>query len=555
MATRILRRVLVVGALLALSSAVGPPPAWSDGSAPSVTFLGTMVHDSASAWHVLPQPAVLTGPPSGYGAVPLTPAGLAAQTDAVSQDGNTLVVGGRGVGTTTDPLDQTQGLVLQTRDPVTSTVTARVLTTRFEGNPVLSADGGTVWWVTGGKLWKHTSGLTSLVTAGAFTPRAGEVVSALAVSPDGTKGAVMFTKAARWFHGYPYVDARILAASFATGTSGPYFTATYANSYDEAVAKPFVWADDSTLLFGMVEPDWYNAGYSNLLVEEMKGTLAPGGGSAPTFTGLVGYVDARPLGGAWWMFWMGDPWWPGDMRYGTTSDPTVEPATLIDGAGSGSRFMPSTAQPAALPSAAAIADRARARPVLLLSATRATYGSRVVYLSYNHYLTAVPGQTLADALYVDRGDLQLSHDGRAWTHVTTTTHSSPVPWPTSQRASGTGWTPALGRNTWFRWVYPGDWFTAPGTSAVTKVTVAPAVSLTLRPSGAGTSVSGRATRVGGRATVYRLLNSRLYAGASRTLSSTGTFSFGTLSLVRGGSYRVITAPDASWGAGWRLFTG
>ena len=510
-----------------------------------------------------PAPGLFSGPPDGSVADRLTPTELSVKTYAVSQDGNTLVVGANTVSPTADPLDETKGLVLLRRDTVTSTITATVLASTWQANPVLSDDGSTVWWVTDGKIWKRSGGTTTQVIAPAFLPRSGETISGLAVSADGSEGAVVYLRAAvvQYPNALDYQPGRIFAGSFSAGTTAQYFTATYsdggldggglelvppASVVPTGFNGPLVWVDDTTLIYGLVEESAAILGTRVRVA--FTGQLVAGGTGRPVYTHLEDFTDIHPLGTSWWM-------WSG-RGFGTSPNPTVAPTSFAQPALEGVAFDPSVTEPPALAAATPTSAKAIARPVLVLSSTSTTVGTRAVYLSYNHYLTAVPGQTLADALYDDRGILQTSTDGLTWNGwSTTTTHSRPVPWPTTRYVAGSGVTPVLTRNTWFRWIFPGDEFTLPGTSTVTKVSVAPVVKLTITRSVSGTTVTGSATRIGGTATLYRLIGSRLSTAASVPISTTGTFSFPKLQLVAGGSYRVITTADTSWAAGYIIFAG
>ena len=103
---------------------------------------------------------------------PLVPPDLQVTArHAVSQDGNVLAVAAGTVAPTHDPFDESRGLLLVVRNPTTSAVTARVLSSRIQANPVVSADGSTVWWMADGALWRYAGGVTSLVTATRRWPR------------------------------------------------------------------------------------------------------------------------------------------------------------------------------------------------------------------------------------------------------------------------------------------------------------------------------------------------------------------------------------------------
>jgi hypothetical protein len=111
----------------------------------------------------------------------------------------------------------------------------------------------------------------------------------------------------------------------------------------------------------------------------------------------------------------------------------------------------------------------------------------------------------------------------------------------------------LTRNTWFRWVYGGDWFTTADVSPTALVKVVPLVRQTVTRSGSARVVSGTATRSRGTAVLSRVVGSRLVRLATTHLTSNGRFSFGRRRLAKG-RYRVDVSADVSWAAGAVRFT-
>ena len=183
-------------------------------------------------------------------------------------------------------------------------------------------------------------------------------------------------------------------------------------------------------------------------------------------------------------------------------------------------------------------------PAAAVSASTTTYGKRVVYVAFATYLHALPGESLSrDASEVERGMLQSSTNGSTWRDVGWTSWARPVPWPGDPGYYGNAYSPVLTRNTWFRWVFPGDYLTKASTSTVRKVVVTPKITAKVVKKGAKRVVSGTVTRVGGKVYLYK--GSRKVATA--TISARGAFKFKARVLARG-TYTLKVRADASWGA-------
>lgn len=507
----------LVPGLVAPASAAGPSPA--------VTYIDRALAGPGSRW-------LRSAAPDGQTPVALTPSSYRTYAYDVSQDGSTLLVGVAGGASLTNSYDRTYGLVLVRRSGAVTT--SRVLTNNWDTWPRLSADGSTAWWLTGGKLWKHTTGVTSLVSATLYAPLAGEEVWDLAVSPDGTNAAVLYVT--------DETHSRVLATDMVTGRAGLWFENLY--TVDQPTGDTFVWLNDSDVMVSMSD----GSALVNMVVSMSDNGISPGHPPNPS---LDGFYDVRPLGSDWWM-WKDDEL-AGTTSYGTTADPLVAPTSLVPRSNGPTTvaYTPSLLTPPALTSAA---NRARTYPYLYLSASTTTTGKRLVYASWALYLHALPGESLAtNASEVDRGILQYSYNGTSWSTVGWTSWARPVPWPGQPGSYGNSATPILTRNTWFRWVFPGDYLTAPSTSVARAVKVAPIVTVSVYRYSSGLKrVYGKATRVRGVATIYRYSGGTYRKVASALLGSTGAYSFGARSLSKG-SYRVFISADASWSAAYRNF--
>ena len=522
-----IRRSTVITTVGALSLGLLPTlTTWATAAAPSpvISYIDAASGGVGTAW-------LRSAAPDGSSPLALTPANYQTYDYDVSHDGNTLLLSAKTGPAKASNYDRTYALVLVRR--AAGVTSSRVLATHWDSEPVLSADGLTAWWMSSGRVWKHTGGVTTAaLPATAFAPRKGEATIGFAVSPDGTKGAVLQSSGGG--------NGRVFAASFATGRAGPFFEVRFGSrpsSTLSANVRDLTWLDDTTLLLTMKESGG---------VVSRTGILGTGGSpDTSAYAALDGFYDIRPLGPDWWM-WKDSG---ATTSYGTTADlSTAQTLTLTPRSNGPTtfRYLPSTATPPGLTSAT---NRARTYPFLTLSTKSLLYGKRVAYLAFAFYLTPTPGETLRrDAGQVARGVLQWSLDGTTWRNVTATNWVRPVAWPTKAYRSGNGYSPALTRNTWFRWVYPGDYFTAPSLSRTQAVTVAPIVRASVTARGTYRIVAGRATRAGGTAVLYRKLRGSYTQIATARLTARGLFSFGNRRLPRG-TYSVVTLADRHWAAG------
>ncbi len=172
--SRLALAVLAAGLALAATT-----PAYGAGG-PYVAFI-----DAASGQQVR------IAAPNGTGSTSLTPANLFVDSFAVSQDGSTLVTGAvTGTDTMAQHGDSTQALVV-TRGGV-----SRVISTYWDTNPVVSADGMSVWFADGDIFrYAWATNTTTRLTTGGVTltgrgPAPGLTSGLLAVSPDGARAVV-----------------------------------------------------------------------------------------------------------------------------------------------------------------------------------------------------------------------------------------------------------------------------------------------------------------------------------------------------------------------------
>ena len=224
-----------------------------------------------------------------------------------------------------------------------------------------------------------------------------------------------------------------------------------------------------------------------------------------------------------------------DGTFGT--DLTASGATWTAGWAKSGQIVTST-QPGAL---APLAVKMGVSAKLTLSAVKVNNGGRVHYDSVGTYPSPLTGealQTVADKVYVGR--LQYSFNGTTWFNSIAT-------------VAGGGLTPKTYRNTWLRWYYPGDVLTKPAFSSRTLVRVTPTVTVKVTKSGASRIVSGTTTRIAGTAVLWRYYSKAWHQKYTGRILSTGAYSFGKRSLVKG-SYKVTTVADVNWNAGSKAFS-
>lgn len=518
-------RILVAGVMvpavvgsLGLTAVV---PASAVDPSPVVSY----IDDAVSGTRVLSVAA-----PDGGGPQVLMPSDKLALTYDVSADGNTLLVGLATGAAYPHRQDRSYGLVLLQRTP--SGTTSTLLSTTWDVDAQLSADGRTAWWVSGGAVYKHTPAGTVRVSASLFAPGPGERLSGFAASADGTRGAAVYVVGG----GYPPgQQMRVFAAGFSAGRKGPYLESVTTGR--RPAGQP-VWVDAASVLYRTSDT-------AIALSSNEIGRLAAGGSGdlAPCYE-CGDVYDVVRRGGQWWVWrdWLGPTEYAAVPTFGDLRDATWTPRS--NGATT-FRYRPSTATP---PSFVRPSARAVPVPHLFIPAAGTTTGRRLPYAAYADYTMALPGQTLAkNGSWTARGTLEWSTDLRRWTSLGATSWAHPVPWPRST-SKGNAYTPVLTRNTWFRWRTTGDDVLAPSAYVRALALVAPVVKVAVARVSGLRRVSGTATRAGGVAVLQRLAGGRTTMLATARISARGAFTFAARPLARG-AYRVVTRADAGWASG------
>lgn len=509
--------LLAVVLALAVLAPVGAP-ATAAAAGPVVTYMDVGLAGQGTRW-------LRSAEPTGASSVALTPSTYRVHSFDVSQDGSAVVAGLSTPAVVPSPDDRSYALVLVQRTPTGATT--RVLCDGWDTNPVVSADGSTVWWMFLGFVWKYHAGVTTLQSlAPQWSERTGETVTGFAVSPDGSQALAVYD-------GPSGTKGRVVAGSLTDaylGDTQPFFEKVFTDPALQPDSAVVAWLDDDTPLYGV---------YSTDIVTESASMSLFGGSAESLGFDTTGLYDIRRLGSSWWV-WRES----GDQsQYAVVPDlASVGSATFTSRSNGSStmRYVPSDVSPPSLTSAV---NRATTTAHLSLSRPKVTTGSRVLYSSYADYKTALPRDPSFYPTEVSRGLLQRSTNRTSWSTVGWTSWAHPVPWPGDPGYYGNAYTPVLTRNSWFRWVFPGDYLTRASTSPVRKVVVTPIIKAKVVKKGGKRVVSGTVTRVGGKLLLYR--GSRKVATAA--ISSSGSYRFKARSLSIG-RYTLKVRADASWGA-------
>lgn len=532
---------LAVGALPAAANAAQDPTGFA-----SLSYLTVKTEFINGKRVVIHTPATdklfATAPASFAEGSALTPNSYAYSYD-VSDDGDTLVVAGQSRALTVPRENTTYGMLLVERSGLTTTTTS--IATVFDSNPVLSPDGAFVYWMDSGKIWKYdvAAKTTATVASARFAPQAEEGVGRLAISPQGTAAAVVYTRVSK---SGDLVSSRIQIGRLdGVGTEWSY-TATVASDAAYPVGSSLAFTTNTKVAFNV----WRgNDPYKTWVVSPVGGT--------PTVEknpGIDAVYDLGTDGANWYSF---QDLAGGGTQASKSADPFT-PGTWQDfplGVGT-TRYIPAAATPpVAAADVTAVANRAKATSYLFFTRSAVPTGTRVMYASLAAYLTDSTGTRGVDEKAQSRyGLLQSSTNGGAeWTGSTRTTAGNEyLMWPTGVKF-GNGYTAGLTRNTWFQWCFEGDAFVTRDCSVTKKITVNPKVTTGVQRSSGLERVYGKALRVGGTAVLSRFVSGKWVVITTAPVSSTGTFSFGFRQLPSG-SYKVATKADASWGVGLKQFS-
>jgi hypothetical protein len=534
------RAVVIASALTAALIPLGAAPADADPTGPAFGYLTTtgktyIEHDASSdrLW--------ATEPGDFATKTLLAPENYVYAYD-VSEDGNTLVLAGQSRRLSLPAVNVTRGILLTVRDPVSSAVVTRSLSTYVDSNPDITPDGRLVFWIDGPVLYRYDvqTQITTAVTS-RFAPLTGEYVERLAVSPDGTKAAVVF----RTDYKGQRQASRLVAATLAPGGD------VFEESDDPNGYVPFVrpdvlaWTPDSAeLLFTRVDI-WQGTG-----IRTYRTTLA---GTPVAVPSLYEAFDLSVVADSWYRFRL--PAYDGvEVGSSVSADTAPSDWTTFPTGPAAKRFLASAARP---PVVTRPVNRAPSTARLYVGHADVYTGEAVVYASLATYLTDPAGvhPYATDAAQVRYGTLLASRDGKTFSKLATTgAGSSLLRWPTGEMfGNGRISAPQTQQNIWLRWCFGGDIFASGGCSSVKKITVHPRMSLSGSRDAAGRiKLLGSAKRTRGTVILWRWSGTAWRALSSTPITSSRTFTFAYRSMPAG-IYRVTTKVDVSYGQGELVF--
>ncbi len=491
----------------------------------------------------------------------ITPAGYQVYGYDASDSGRTWAACMASGAANANSYDRTYALVLVHSDGTTTS--ARSLSTFCEANPVVSRDGNTVWWYADDQVYKFAAdytdpatigGTASVVSTGQFAravDAAGdptENVLSLAVSPNGANASVLFTNGS---------TNRVRSSFMSTAATKP-GSVQVASSSAAAMPKPstFVYLDDTTLLYSQVDSSATPAVIHNVtLVTPAEATPA---GTPTDIAALQDLYDVRPHAGTFWAWkdaYTGTTWNSTTLYNvdGAALTASTDNTTRADGATTYS-YVPVTYTPPAL---IPVQNKAAAHPYFATSASLVAYKKRAAYSSYNLYDTDPLGGAFVagSAAETDRGLLSYYFDGMTTYAPIGSTSGASVFAIGSRWYNGYAQLPGrtyLLKNTWFRWTFPGDYFTAAAAPITRQIKVTPVVAARKSVSGRYTTLYGTATRAGGTAVMQRLTSRGWRTVTTAVLvkksSYLSTYTFGRRALPKA-AYRIVTVADRGWAAG------
>ena len=500
----------------------------------------------------------------------VTPAGYQVYGYDASDNGRTWAACMASGAASANSYDRTYALVLVHSDGTTTS--ARSLSTFCEANPVVSRDGNTVWWFADDQVYSFAANYTDPATIGGTTTVAStgqfvratdvagdptEQVLSLAVSPNGANASVLFTNGS---------SNRVRSAFMSTAATKP-GSVQVASSSAAAMPQPstFVYLDDTTLLYSQVDSSVANQPaviHNVTLVTPPQATPAGTATGTPTdVPALQDLYDVRPNAGNFWAwkdaYQVADPTkWESTTLYSVDAGAltaTITGTTRADGATTYSYVPVANTPPLLIP----VQNKAAAHPYFATSASLVAYKKRAAYSSYNLYETDPLGgaYVAGTAAETDRGLLSYYYDGMVTYAPIGSTSGANVFAIGSRWYNGYAQLPGrtyLLKNTWFRWTFPGDYFTAASAPITRLVKVAPAIAVKKSVSGRYTTVYGTATRAGGTSVLQRLTSRGWRTVTSAALVKKGsylsTYTYGRRALPKG-AYRVLTVADRGWALG------
>jgi hypothetical protein len=530
------------GVLAALTVAV-PTTVSAATAVPGVAYIDATVAASSS---------LKVAGVDGSSPVSIIPAGLQATSFAASSD--------------TDAASSTVAVVVRTIAPkvqdttsalvVTHGGVSKVVSSFTDANPVVSADGLFVWFLTHGNLWKYdvVAGTAVQINGGAeFNPWAAapgshSYVYRLAVSTDGSKAAELLQS---YPNSGPGGVNRSQVRVFDIVQTGASFDKTPIwtsfNYLGNTLTSPqllpynFVFTDSDTLVTG----ECVNDPCATWTTFSVNTSTAPDG--VKTGTGITALpnlnnlLSLRQTAGTWWAWALDQT--AHTLTPSTTTDNTFATPLTAAAAWAGADHDFAFIQPVADTPATftSLAAKMGVAATLNLSAKSVNSGAQVHFDGFGTYPAPLSGEVVQkETGQVWKGQLQSSIDaGKTWTVAGATTF-------------GGGLTAKLTRTTQFRWFFAGDALTAPAYSGRKVVSVTPGLTVKVTKSGTRRIVAGTTTRVGGTITLFKLTGRKYVKVLATTISAKGGWSFGKR-LLAAGAYRVVTTPDASWASAAKAF--
>ena len=379
-----------------------------------------------------------------------------------------------------------------------------------------------------------------------------EQVLSLAVSPNGANASVMFTNGS---------SNRVRSAFMSTAATKP-GSVQVASSSAAAMPKPstFVYLDDTTLLYSQLDSSVSPAVIHNVtLVTPPQATPAGTATGTPTdVPALQDLYDVRPNAGNFWAWkdaYSGTTWTSTTLFSVDAGalTATTTGTTRADGATTYSYVPVANTPPLLIP----VQNKAAAHPYFATSASLVAYKKRAAYSSYNLYETDPLGgaYVAGTAAETDRGLLSYYYDGMTTYAPIGSTSGANVFAIGSRWYNGYAQLPGrtyLLKSTWFRWTFPGDYFTEAAAPITRQIKVTPLVAARKAVSGRYTTLYGTATRAGGTAVMQRLTSRgwRTVTSVAMVKKSNylSTYNFGRRVLPKA-AYRIVTVADRGWALG------